>query len=89
MILPINLPQPDCQKAIDHLSSDSVVTSFDIFSALLISNFPEIRIPKKGDVVQLKTANGYYKYLMKKLIERESRRSNNQVLQPIIVHVAR
>jgi signal peptidase I len=39
-----------------------------------IMGFPEIVVPKKGDVIQIKGLNEYYKSLIKLLVERESKK---------------
>lgn len=41
---------------------------------IAILEFPEITVPKRGEKIDLVRANPYYKYLLIKLIERESRR---------------
>ena len=56
----------------EKLTSDDVVNNFDFYRIYLLKSFPEIRVPKKGEVINLESANGYYKYLLKLLIERES-----------------
>ncbi|MGC8765645.1 MAG: signal peptidase I [Brevinematia bacterium] len=60
-----------------NLTNDSVVDKFDIYRAFLMNNFPEIYVPKKGDRIKISSANGYYKYLLRLLIERESGKKVN------------
>lgn len=49
---------------------------FDLFDTkyrhFLVTGFPAIYVPRKGDVIQLADTNPYYRYLLVKLIERES-----------------
>lgn len=62
----------DHAAAMERLKSDNFVNNNDLFKFLLMANFPEIRVPVKGEVINLAQANGYYKYLLKMLMERES-----------------
>ncbi len=62
----------DYKEAMIKMKADDVVNNFDMYRFYLFSHFPDIRIPKKGDVINLIEADGYYKYLIKLLIERET-----------------
>lgn len=66
------IEQLDYRNAISYLTNDSMVERFDFYRNYLLSNFPEIYVPKKGDVLNISKANAYYKYLIKLLIERET-----------------
>ncbi len=62
------------QNAIKNLTNNSLVENFNFYREYLFGNFPEIYVPKKGDVIKIKDLNSYNKYLMKLLIERETKK---------------
>ncbi len=60
-------------EAMLYLTNDVMVTNFDSYRLVLVWHFPEIYIPKKGDILDLTKTTGYEKYLYKLLVERESK----------------
>lgn len=59
------------KNTIKKLNENSLIESFDFYREYLQSNFPEIYVPKKGDVLKIQELNQYNRYLVKLLIERE------------------
>ncbi|MFN4216505.1 MAG: signal peptidase I [Brevinematales bacterium] len=64
---------PSYPEAMRLLGDDGVVTNFDGYRALLLWYFPEVYIPRKGDILDLTKTKGYEKYLYRLLVERESK----------------
>ncbi|URA09120.1 signal peptidase I [Thermospira aquatica] len=64
---------PTFSEAMRYLTTDTIVTNFDAYRLVLLWHFPEVYIPKKGDVLDLTKTTGYEKYLYKLLVERESK----------------
>ncbi len=55
-----------------NLTNENLIERFEMSRGFLMNNFPEIYVPKKGDKIVISDLNGYNKYLIKLLIERES-----------------
>ena len=68
------IEQLDYRNATVYLTNNLMLERFDFYRNYLLSNFPEIYVPKKGDIINISRANAYYKYLIKLLIERETRK---------------
>ncbi|MCX7820871.1 MAG: signal peptidase I [Brevinematales bacterium] len=62
------------KNAIQKLTNESLVDSFGFYREYLLSSFPEIYVPKKGDTIKIQELNSYNKYLIKLLIERETKK---------------
>ncbi len=56
-------------RIIQHMFGDNRFNREEVYQ------FPEITVPKKGDVIKIAGRNDYMKYLLKMLVERESRKS--------------
>ncbi|MCX7882777.1 MAG: signal peptidase I [Brevinematales bacterium] len=63
---------PSYAEAVQLLGDDGVVTNFDKYRVVLLWHFPEVYVPRKGDILDLTRTQGYEKYLYRLLVERES-----------------
>jgi len=63
---------PSYQDAMKMLESEAIVTNFEGYRMALLWHFPEVYIPRKGDVLDFSRTHGYEKYLYRLLLERES-----------------
>ncbi len=61
----------DYKNVVKFITNEKLLENFSIYKEYLSSNFPEIYVPKKGDIIKISTLNPYNKYLIKLLIERE------------------
>jgi len=63
---------PRYEEAMTFLTNDTIVENFEGNRMALLWHFPEVYVPRKGDILDLSKSHGYEKYLYKLIVERES-----------------